>query len=358
MQTPSTPLSRRRLLQGAASLAGASGLATPALAQQARELRIVMAGGSWKDFVSRTFAEPFAAQNRIELVWRLGIAQEPMIMAQQRRPQWDLSHSSQTRSGQLGAMGLYLRWPAERIPNTAKVHPAFRYDYLVGKVHTPYGLCVNTREIRRNVDSWNDLWDPAFKGKVGYPAWNWMGEEVFHAINGVLGGTVENIDPGIERFRRLFRENDVKIVNNVEHARQLILAGEVWIMPHFSARTMQANQAGAPVEFRIPKEGGLSWIWNTALVANRPPASIALAERFVDLTLDAEKQIEFSRLTGNPPTNMEAMANLPPDLAHMRMTEAELELLGRLQRQTDYMAIFAYRDQYAERWNREVMQAR
>jgi putative spermidine/putrescine transport system substrate-binding protein len=357
MQRQPSSFSRRGLLK--AGLAGAAAsLATPALAQQVRELRIVMAGGSWKDFVSKTFAEPFAAQNRVELVWRLGIAQEPMIMAQQRRPQWDVSHSSQTRSGQLGAMGLYLPWSAERIPNMAKIHPSFRYDFLAGKVHTPYGLMVNTREATRNADSWSNMWDPAFKGRVGYPAWNWVGEEVFHAINSTLGGNIENIEPGIERFKQLFRQNDVKIMNNVEHARQLILAGEVWICPHFGARIEQAAAAGAPVEFRIPKEGGLSWIWNTALVANRPPASIAMSERFLNTTLEAEKQIEFSRLTGYPPTNMEAMANLPPDLAKMRLSNEDLELLGKLQRDTDYMAIFAYRDQYAERWNREVLQAR
>ena len=132
----------------------------------------------------------------------------------------------------------------------------------------------------------------------------------------------------------------------------------MWICPHFGARIEQAAAAGAPVEFRIPREGGLSWIWNTALVANRPAASIALSERFLNVTLDAEKQIEFSRLTGYPPTNTEAMANLPPDLAKMRLTDEQLDLLGKLQRDTDYMAIFAYRDQYAERWNREVLQAR
>jgi spermidine/putrescine-binding protein len=357
MQRQPETLSRRSLLK--AGLAGvAASLATPAFAQQARELRIVMAGGSWKDFVSKTFAEPFAAQQRVELVWRLGLSQEPLIMAQQRRPQWDVIHSNQTRAGQLGAMGLYLPWPADRIPNTAKIHPAFRYEHLVGKVHTPYGLMVNTRQIRRAADSWSDMWDPAFKGKVGFPAWNWVGDEVFHAINIAFGGTLENIEPGVERFKQLFRENDVKIMNNVEHARQLILADEVWICPHFGARIEQAAAAGAPVEFRIPREGGLSWIWNTALIANRPAASIALSERFLDVTLDAEKQIEFSRLTGYPPTNMEAMRNLPPDLARMRITDADLELLGKLQRQTDYMTMFAYRDQYAERWNREVMQAR
>ena len=41
---------------------------------------------------------------------------------------------------------------------------------------------------------------------------------------------------------------------------QLLVAEEMWICPYFGARTEQAAAAGAPVEFVIPKEGGISWI--------------------------------------------------------------------------------------------------
>ena len=58
----------------------------------------------------------------------------------------------------------------------------------------------------------------------------------------------------------------------------------MWICPYFGARTEQAEASGAPVEFVIPKEGGISWIWNTSIIANRPKESIALAEEFVNTT--------------------------------------------------------------------------
>ena len=103
---------------------------------------------------------------------------------------------------------------------------------------------------------------------------------------------------------------------------------------------------------------GLSWIFNTAMVANRPPESMEIAQKFVNLELDADKQIEFARLTGYPPTNLDAMKNLPPDLAKLRLSEDELALLGKLQRQADYMVQFAYRDQFADRWNKEVLAAK
>ena len=78
----------------------------------------------------------------------------------------------------------------------------------------------------------------------------------------------------------------------------------------------------------------------------------------MDFTLDAERQIEFSRLTGYPPTNMQAMKNLPPDLKKLELSEDEVQRLGKLQRQADFMTQFAYHDQYAERWNKEVLAAR
>jgi spermidine/putrescine-binding protein len=273
--------------------------------------------------------------------------------------QWDLVHTGQTRAEQLGSMGLYRVWKVEEIPNLAKIHPPFRYDHLAGKCHTPYGLCVNTKQIKATDHRpGTTCGTPQFKGKIGFPAWTWVGDEVFQAINVAFGGAPDNIDVGIAKFKTLFKDNGCQIINNVEHAKQLLLAGEVWLCPYFSARTEQAAAAGAGVEFVIPKEGGLSWIFNTAMVANRPPESMEIAQKFVNLELDADKQIEFARLTGYPPTNLDAMKNLPPDLAKLRLSDAELTLLGKLQRQADYMVQFAYRDQFADRWNKEVLAAK
>jgi spermidine/putrescine-binding protein len=354
----SRPLSRRAVLGGGAALLAAPALLGGTPARAARDLRIMMAGGSWKDFVSKTFAEPFAAANNVEIVWKLGLSMEPMIMAQQRRPQWDLVHTGQSKAEQLGSMGLYRPWTQERIPNLAKIHPSFRYQYAAGKCHTPYGLLVNTKQVKGDGNAWAEMWNPAYKGKVAFPAWNWVGEEVFYALNTSFGGTPEDIGPGIAKMKELFTKNECKIINNVEHTRQLVEAGEVWLCPHFGARIEQIAAAGTPVEFRIPKEGGLSFIWNTALVANRPADSMELSDKFVNTTLEAEKQVEFAKLTGYPPTNVEAMKNLPASLKKLEFSEADLELLGKLQRQADFMAQFAYRDQNAERWAKEVIAAR
>jgi len=79
------------------------------------------------------------------------------------------------------------------------------------------------------------------------------------------------------------------------------------------------------------------------------------ARRALESMGDAEKQVAFCRLTGYPPTNMELMKNLPPDLKKLELSEAELEGFGNLAKRFDYMAQFAYRDRNRERWNKEVL---
>ncbi len=350
---------RRSFLEGTMVAAAATALAGSfpghLMAAEAKELRILFAGGSWKEWYEQTFVSPFAEKRGTKLLWKTGLNFDPLIIAQRARPQWDLVHLNQNTASQLGALNTLIEWKPQRIPNMKKIHPAFRYQYLVGKTHTPYGIAVNTKRIKKPITSWWDLWDPEFAGKVAFPDWTWVGQEVFHAINLMAGGDSENIDPGIAKMKDLFKNSRASIINNVEHTKPLLVAEEVWICPYFGARTEQAKEAGAPVEFLIPKEGGLSWIWNTGIVSGRPKESIELAERLMNDTLDAEKQIAFCRKTGYPPTNLDAIKNLPPDLKKLEFSDAALEGLNKLQRKFDYMGQFAYRDRNRERWNKEVL---
>jgi len=324
-------------------------------AAEASELHILFAGGTWKDWFEQVFVTPFVQQHGTKVIWKTGLGFEPLVLAQRSRPQWDIIHENQNSSSQLGAVKAAVEWTEDKIPNIKQIHPSFRYKYLVGKVHTPYGIVWNSKRITRPITSWWDLWDPAFAGKVAFPDWVWVGEDVFYAINAIAGGTATNIDPGVAKMKDLFQKNKAQIIKNVEQTQQVLLSEDVWIAPLFGARAQKAKEAGAPVDFVLPKEGGLSWIWNTTIIANRPADSIALSQAFVSTTLDAEKQIAFSRLTGYPPTNMEAMKNMPADLRHLVPSDAELAAIGELQRKFDYMAQFENRDRAADRWQKEVL---
>ena len=361
-QTIRTPKLTRRRLLGHGAAAGAVLAGAPFIGRSAHalasELRILFPGATWQEYFQKTFTTPFSEANKVQMVWKTGVRWGPLLIAQRRRPQWDLAHMNQTEAAQMGSIsGILTEFTDDLLPNLKDVHPSFKYQYAAGKVHTPYGLSVNTKRFTKPVTSWLDMWDPAFAGKVAFPDWAWVGEEVFHAINHVLGGNEENIDPGIAKFKELFKINKAVTISTNEQAIQMFANEEIWIAPMFSARSDQAKAKGAPVEFVLPKEGGLSWIWQTGIIAGRPKDSIETAAKLVNDTLDAEKQIAFSRLTGYPPTNIKAIKNLPPDLKHLELSDADLEGYGKLQRTFDYMAQFALKDANSERWKKEVLAA-
>ncbi len=353
------PIDRRKFLKSAAAAgagAGALGAFGSDAKAQAKELRILMAGGTWKDWVNGSVVEPFVKEKKAEVVWRLGLTHEPMVMAQRRNPQWDLIHINQNRSTQLGAMNLLMPFAEDRLPNLKKIHPSFRYEFIAGKVHTPYGMAVNTKQITKPVDSWLALWDPAYKGKVAFPAWNWVGDEVFHAINGALGGSV-----GKHRSRHRQVQGTVQGEQLQDHQQCRAHAanddrGRSLDVPAFR-RPHRAHQAGRRAG-RIRHAQGRRPELGVEHGHHRQPAesrrSISPTSSST-MSLSAESQVDFCRKHGYPPTNMELMANLPADLKKLEFTKAQLEGMGKLQRAFDYVTQFAYRDQHAERWNKEVL---
>jgi len=356
-------LNRRQFLKKTLGAAGTVAAASyglnfltpsPAKAEDVT-LNFLFAGGTWKKWFEETFTTPFAAENGCKIIVSAGDSASQMVRvrAEKDNPSFDFIHIQQINAMQLGSIGLLEEWTVENIPNLKDIHPAFKNPYMAGKVVAPYGLAYNTKTSSKEVTSWKDLWDPAFKGKLGIPKWPWVGETWFNAINKVFGGTEDNITPGIEKCRQLVKENNAVILDSVEHTKNLFVSGEIWIAPYYTARTNQAIEAGAPLKFVYPEEGGLGWYFGTAIIKGRPKENLAMSFKFANYSLDPKKQLEFSLLCGYPPTNTKTMAMLPADRKDLLLTSAEMDNLGKIK--IDYVKMLENSDKAGERWNKEVL---
>ena len=59
----------------------------------------------------------------------------------------------------------------------------------------------------------------------------------------------------------------------------------------------------------------------------------------------------MSNTTSAPVIKLADLGKAPP----FALSEAELQGLSKLQTKLDYMAMFGFRDQYRERWHKEVL---
>jgi len=144
----------------------------------------------------------------------------------------------------------------------------------------PHGLIVDTAAIPEGVDSYNDLFDPAYAGDVALEATpltaiaitamalgaddptNLTDEEVEEAKQHLL----DNRD----NFRA-FAESDSSMVN-------LFKSGEVVLADGGRGTTQAMVDDGLPVEWVAPKEGALSWVCGLAITskAQNIPAAYKL----------------------------------------------------------------------------------
>ncbi len=134
------------------------------------------------------------------------------------------------------------------------------------------GLFVNTAALRGKPvpQSWRDLLKPEYKGLVGYlnPASAAVGQVGVIAVNLALGGTYENLDPGIAFFKQL-QANAPIVPTQTSYAR--VLSGEIPILFDYDFNAYRAKyKDNAPVAFAIPQEGTQQLPYIMGLVARGP----------------------------------------------------------------------------------------
>jgi putative spermidine/putrescine transport system substrate-binding protein len=152
------------------------------------------------------------------------------------------------------------------------------------------GLFINTAALRGKPvpKSWRDLLKPDYKGLIGYlnPASAAVGQVGVIAVNLALGGTYENLDPGINFFKQL-QANQPIVPTQTSYAR--VLSGEIPILFDYDFNAYRAKyKDNAPVSFVIPQEGSQQLPYIMGLVAHGPNPE--QGKRILDFLLSDEGQ--------------------------------------------------------------------
>ncbi|WP_137119976.1 polyamine ABC transporter substrate-binding protein [Segeticoccus rhizosphaerae] len=179
----------------------------------------------------------------------------------------------------------------DRLPNFAKYAGAKYKDptYDPGNTYTiPYqagfsGLAYNPAKTRRKITSFDDLLDPAFKGKIGMFG---DAEELGNAAMFALGidaktsteddwkkaaEWLEKVKPNVRKF---YEQDYVEALAN----------GDIWVCQAWSGDIFQSNLSGTKLEFVIPKEGALLWTDNFLILkyAENPVDALMLMDFYYE----------------------------------------------------------------------------
>lgn len=230
------------------------------------------------------------------------------------------------------------------IPSLAKLKPGTVHmdGMWANYMQSSTGVAINTGKLKQ-VPSYATLWEPAYKGKLVIPSLqNTEGLAMF-----LVAAMLESGKPMKEAqylpeaaFKKLkaLKPNLLTVYTQVPQALNLLEQGEASaIAGMIGFNAIDRKSKGAPIDFLLPKEGGMAMPTGIAKVKGAPEP--ALANAFIEAMLGAwQKQIADISLA--LPTN--ATAAIPAGVP-----KGEIFI-------PDWAYIAEQRKGWVERWDREM----
>ncbi len=283
----------RHTLQFAAAALIGSGLMATA---QAQELVVGSFGGSFAENVKACHVSVFEKATGAKVSLKLGNSSQfaAAIRATAGKPDMDIVYIDNSLAAQVHGEKLAEIIDRSKLKNAGDVIPtAWGKDnaYVVAMVSAT-ALVYNPKLVKTPPTSWLDLTDPAYAGK--YSIGDISGTSGLHyllALNKLKGGTLENIDPGIEAIKPIAK-GSTTLYTQADQLLSLFERGEIVIAPWYPDRAGVAMDKGLSLAIAYPKEGAVGIL--PAVVIPKGTSKTDLAHQLLDQILSAEGQACFS----------------------------------------------------------------
>jgi putative spermidine/putrescine transport system substrate-binding protein len=318
----------------------------------AQTLTINSFGGAYEEAHRECVIAPFEEETgaEVQIVTAYSADAFAQLRAQAAAPQFDVIHFSGGQEIVGAEEGLLSPIDPASLENADALYDFAKRDMEGGEGPAysiaAIGLLHNT-ETTEAPSAWADLTEEGRAERmVLTDISNGYGMLGFLMLNEALGGSLEDIQPGLDAVAELLERGAIVVTTSPE-IQQEFAQNDAGIAPYASDYAFTLREAGLPVAFVQGEEGTPASFITVNLVANRPNQELAL--RFIDRTISAEAQACFARALRYSPTNREA--EIPGDIAaDMVVGEEAVSGLVRF----DPTVIEANRADWVDRWTRTI----
>jgi putative spermidine/putrescine transport system substrate-binding protein len=347
---------RRRLLQtGLATIAMPTVLRAQGLSGQ---ITLMSYSGIFQDNYTKAVVEPFLAANPgVKVNYAPGGTSAQMVgsvRAQKADPQIDVVIMDVTTSSIGNIEGLFEKLTPAEFPVLEELAPEARaaggefgpavtFDHLV--------LVYDTQNLKPPIAKLADLWRPDLKGQLALSAPpNIQGLALTAMVEKMEGGDHrKSIDAAMRKLKEL-----APSVNTFEpnpDGYSLILNGVVKVATGWNARSqLYGDQSNGRIGTLLPPEGSVFQINTINLTAGSKNRAVAAA--FVKHALSQQAQKAFTERMFYAPTNAKAQIDPKAVARTAAAPESRASMIP-----VDWNDILKVRDQWNNRWRREVISA-
>nr|BAL58166.1 extracellular solute-binding protein [uncultured Acetothermia bacterium] len=235
--------------------------------------------------------------------------------------------------------GLLAELDLQRIPNSAHIAPRFRglyYDpqnrYSIPYLWGTTGIGYNAQKLETPPTSWADLFEPdrleRYKNRVS------MLDDPREAIGAALkylGYSVNSTDPQqLEAAKNLLLVQKPYLARyDSETYDDFLLTGDLVVAHGWSGEFAKAHVENPNIRYVIPREGGVIWADNLAIL--KSSQRIDLAHTFIDFLLRPTINAKIVNFLRYPSTNEAATAHILPEIVNDPAIYPPEEILEKLE---------------------------
>src|SRR5262245_19732379 len=344
-----TPLSRRHVLRAGAGLSVAA-LAPSSLSAQGKTLVAATFPGTWNEAHREFLAPAFTKRTGATVTQSILLGNDQLqrlVAAKGGKPPFDVALFDRPQVLDAAKQGLIVEYPAAKSPNYKDVLPEFQDKWGPCISMQIIGIGYNPKKIKTPPKSWDALWDPQYKGRVGLTALNsQLGIAFLAEINRLRGGNEENFEPAFKALREML-PNVGAIGANLGAYATLWQQEQIDIAPYNFNFVQTLKGKGVSVELSIPTTGPVGWYTSMHVVTNA--AEPDLAVQYIDTHLDPAVQIAMAK----PPYDVIATNSKVPLEGPITKIAKSYAELARI-RSFDWEKLNPQRGALIERFNREI----
>jgi putative spermidine/putrescine transport system substrate-binding protein len=266
-------------------------------------------GGSFEKAMKETVIPMFEKKYNAKVIYVAGTSAQlnAKLLANRANPGIDVIWGTDASYYSGKKAGLFAKLHTSKVPNLADLYPFAVYKDDIGVMMgiqacgIEYNKKVFTDKGWAPPTSWNDLWDPKYKGHVvSYNLPIGYASVFFSVVAQLTHAKAPDFAAAWPKISALV-PNVLTFVNPPAQVDALFATGGAWIGYNGSARIGELAKRGVPVALASPKEGAVLNPNQFVIVKKGPNPD--LANKFINLALSVEAQEQIAKTMLLGPVN-------------------------------------------------------
>lgn len=289
---------------------------------------------NWGDYIDPDVLQQFEDENPdIHVVYDTFDSNESMLAKMDGGVQYDILVPSDYMIEKLIAEDRLAELDLSKIENYANINDSFKspaYDpenkYSVPYMWGTLGILYNTSMVNETVDSWNILWNDAYKGQI--IMYDSSRDSLAVALRKLGYSVNTKNDSEIQAAAdALTAQKPLVKAYMTDAIKQAMIGGSGALAVVYSGDAILCMDENEDLAYAVPKEG--SNIWFDSLVVTKDCQNMDAAYRFINFMCDPDVAAKNSAYIGYSTPNKTALEKMDADIKNDPAYNPSAEVIAK-----------------------------